>query len=187
VKSELSLRPIEALDSVVLLRHSHCSAVRPGIVLASGAKSVSVAYMLRRFSTKLTSEIRDYYCNSDFELLTPDAIHLATAIHLQADEFQTFDGTKKHPPRNKKYKRCGLPSLDGDVAGHKLQIVKPNVAQFELKIKDSEGIKPDGAIKTTDTKNDGRQEDTHFPVIRADDSSGVGDQAGAETKEKGEV
>src|SRR5579883_2118987 len=40
----------------------------------------------------LVSEIRDHYESTDFELLTPDAIHLATAIHYEADHFQTFDG-----------------------------------------------------------------------------------------------
>ena len=67
---------------------------------------------------KLTSELMDFYIGSDFELLTPDAIHLATAIHYNAHEFHTFDGvdvTKK--PRRVKYKRCGLLNLNGNVGG----------------------------------------------------------------------
>lgn len=84
----------------------------------------------------LTSKIRDYYLSTDFELLTPDAIHLATAIHYNADEFHTFDGSNPRPPRNTtRYKRCGLLLLDGDVAGHKLKICKPTAEQYELKLK----------------------------------------------------
>lgn len=83
----------------------------------------------------LTSKIRDYYINSDFELLTPDAIHLATAIHYNADEFQTFDGCKQRTPRNAKYTRCGLLLLDGNVAGHKLRVCKPSAEQYELRLR----------------------------------------------------
>lgn len=84
---------------------------------------------------KLTRELMDFYIDSDFELLTPDAIHLATAIHYNAHEFQTFDGcdaTKK--PRRAKYKRCRLLNLGGTVGGHAMEVVRPSAAQFELSL-----------------------------------------------------
>jgi predicted nucleic acid-binding protein len=86
----------------------------------------------------LTSSIRDHYRTTDFELLTPDAIHLATAIYLKVHEFQTFDGSdaKRKPRQATKYKRCGLLALDGNVAGHPLRIAKPNAQQFELRLQE---------------------------------------------------
>lgn len=84
---------------------------------------------------KLTSELMDFYLTSDFELLTPDAIHLATALHYNAHEFHTFDGvdaTKK--PRRTKYSRCGLLLLDGSVAGRSLKIHRPSAEQYELSL-----------------------------------------------------
>jgi predicted nucleic acid-binding protein len=50
---------------------------------------------------KLASELRGYYIKSGEvrSLTTPDAIHLATAILYDADEFHTFDDGKS----NKKY------------------------------------------------------------------------------------
>lgn len=84
----------------------------------------------------LTSQIRDFYLKTDFELLIPDAIHLATAVHYNADEFHTFDGTNPRPPRNpKRYKRCGLLLLDGNVAGYNLKVCKPTSDQYELRLK----------------------------------------------------
>lgn len=73
----------------------------------------------------LASRIRDFYRTTDFELLIPDAIHLATAIHYNASEFHTFDGSNPKKPRDKRYSRCGLLLLDGNVAGHSLKICKP--------------------------------------------------------------
>jgi predicted nucleic acid-binding protein len=84
---------------------------------------------------KLTSEIMDFYINSDFELLTPDAIHLATALHYSAHEFHTFDGadaTKK--PKRSKFTRCGLLKLNGNIAGRAMSVVRPSAAQFELSL-----------------------------------------------------
>jgi len=53
------------------------------------------------------------------KISTPDAIHLATAILYEADEFHTTDGGGKR-------KRGGdLLPLDGNVAGHKLKICTP--------------------------------------------------------------
>jgi predicted nucleic acid-binding protein len=82
---------------------------------------------------KLTSELMDHYLNTDFELLTPDAIHLATAIYYNAHEFHTFDGSDAtRKPRRSKYKRCGLLLLDGNIAGRPMKICKPSEEQFEL-------------------------------------------------------
>lgn len=82
---------------------------------------------------KLTSGLMDFYLDSDFELLTPDAIHLATAIHYNAHEFHTFDGCDpKRKPRRPKYKRCGLLSLDKNVAGRALRILRPSADQYDL-------------------------------------------------------
>ncbi len=84
---------------------------------------------------KLTSELMEFYIDSDFELLTPDAIHLATAIHFNAHEFHTYDGLDPRAPRRTKYKRCGLLLLDGNVAGHPLKIHVPSEDQYELTLK----------------------------------------------------
>ena len=83
---------------------------------------------------KLTSELMDYYLQSDFELLTPDAIHLATAIHVNVNEFHTFDGSTPRKPRRSKYARSGLLLLDEDVAGRKLRITRPSSDQYELSL-----------------------------------------------------
>lgn len=89
---------------------------------------------------KLTSEIRDHYRKTDFELLTPDAVHLATAVYLKADEFQTFDGSdpNRSPRQKGKYKRCGLLLISEDAAIKKLKICKPDAAQFELRLEPAE-------------------------------------------------
>lgn len=83
---------------------------------------------------KLTSELMDYYLSSDFELLTPDAIHLATAIHVNVDEFQTFDGSTPRKPRRSRYSRSGLLLLDGNVAGKSLTVRRPSADQYELSL-----------------------------------------------------
>jgi predicted nucleic acid-binding protein len=54
---------------------------------------------------ELTSEIRGFYVPTDFELLTPDAIHLATAIHVGVGEFQTFDGLIQRVSQKQKVSR----------------------------------------------------------------------------------
>ena len=82
--------------------------------------------------SELTSEIRDFYIATDFELLTPDAIHLATAIQYNADEFQTFDGSTPRKPRNSTKLRSGLLLLDGMVGTHRLAIKKPQSQQLDL-------------------------------------------------------
>lgn len=92
---------------------------------------------------KAVSRIRDHYRKTDFELLTPDAIHLATAIYLKAEEFHTFDGSDaKKTPRQKKYKRCGLLLISGEDAISNLKICKPDAVQFELKLEMPERPEP---------------------------------------------
>jgi len=76
--------------------------------------------------TRLSSAIRDYYqqqkaIDSLPTVTTPDAIHLATAIHYSAKELHTFD--ENDQPR----KRRGLIPLSGNVAGHNLTICKPPI------------------------------------------------------------
>ena len=77
----------------------------------------------------LASEIRDFYINAKDKLPadqrrnamtvdTPDALHLATAILYEADEFQTFDGDDGGRPN-------GLLRLGEKVATHDLKIRKP--------------------------------------------------------------
>ena len=76
--------------------------------------------------TRLSSEIRDYYQQQKKRdglpsLTTPDAIHLATAIHYTVKEFHTFD--ERDDPK----KRRALIPLSGNVAGHNLIICKPPI------------------------------------------------------------
>lgn len=64
----------------------------------------------------LAGEIRSFHNQRDKtkrSIKTPDAIHLASALHYEATEFHTFD--KK------------LISLDGNVGGHQLKINAPKL------------------------------------------------------------
>lgn len=75
---------------------------------------------------ELTHKIRDHYQQQKSidglpTLTTPDAIHLATAIHHEANEFHTFD--ENNEPR----KRRALIPLSGNVAGYPLVICKPPI------------------------------------------------------------
>ncbi len=70
--------------------------------------------------------IRDYYHKNKPKannICTPDAIHLATAIIYNVDEFHTFD------LRNTKGCK-GLLPLNGNVAGHNLTIIRPNISMY---------------------------------------------------------
>jgi predicted nucleic acid-binding protein len=78
------------------------------------------------------------------KISTPDAIHLATAILYEADEFHTTDGGGKR-------KRPGdLIPLSGNVAGHKLVIRKPLATQRDLL--SGVGPLPDAKDKTSESK-----------------------------------
>jgi hypothetical protein len=77
----------------------------------------------------LAREIREYYeAQSKIDglprLTTPDAIHVATAIHYKADAFWTFDDGG--------YGGRSLLSLNGNVAGHPLVVCKPVATQLRL-------------------------------------------------------
>lgn len=77
--------------------------------------------------TDLARQIREHYHalgDGKKGISQADAVHLATAIHLKAHAFYTFDDGGKGAR--------SLLSLDGDVAGHPLRICKPEVTQFRL-------------------------------------------------------
>jgi predicted nucleic acid-binding protein len=79
----------------------------------------------------LANEIRSFYAEKGQAVpKTPDSIHLATAIKLKVDVFQTFDGGSKR----------GLLALDGNVAGHNLSIKVPFIPQSSLDL-----VPPPGA------------------------------------------
>jgi hypothetical protein len=76
---------------------------------------------------ELSSFIRDYYSRKSIKIQAPDAIHLATAIIYQADEFHTLDGAgpKKRP--------SDLLRLGTKIAGrYNLLICTPEGAQLPL-------------------------------------------------------
>jgi len=79
--------------------------------------------------SNLAREIREYYQNQSKldglpDLATPDAIHLATAIHYNANAFWTFDDGGRGGR--------SLLSLNGNVAGHPLVVCKPVATQLWL-------------------------------------------------------
>lgn len=65
--------------------------------------------------TARSSAIREYYSARSMSVRVPDAIHLATAIIYEADEFHTLDGIQKK----------GLIRFNGNCAGFNLKIVCP--------------------------------------------------------------
>lgn len=81
----------------------------------------------------IVHEIRDYYQNLKSSgqttlptVTTPDAIHLATGIYYECDEFHTFD--EKDKP-----KRRALIPLSNNVAGkYRLKICIPAAIQQDL-------------------------------------------------------
>lgn len=91
------------------------------------------------FDTKIATiahGIRDHYAKAGGKLLTtPDAIHIATAIHYRVDEFHTFDN-------NGGTKTLGLLPLSGDVAGHRLKICKPEAKSPQLDLRRDARKKP---------------------------------------------
>jgi len=122
----------------------------------------------------LVSEIRDHYESTDFELLTPDAIHLATAIHYEADHFQTFDGANpSRKPREKTKKRCGLLLLDGTkIAGkYEMKICKPDALQMDMlaQLTESLSFEPQPVKQIT---NGGQKENQSSPDTVPGSASG---------------
>lgn len=81
----------------------------------------------------LAHDLRDFYARNAVaskgkNISTPDAIHLATAIHHRADEFHTFDNDGSA-------KNLGLLPLSGNVAGHRLTICKPVARNPQLDLR----------------------------------------------------
>jgi predicted nucleic acid-binding protein len=99
-----------------------------GLFKRSNVKSIPADIRV----SQLAGQIRDYYqrqreIDGKPGLCTPDAIHLATAIHAKASTFLTFDrdGTRE----------CrGLLPLTMNVAGYKLRIEPPRAKQTEMTI-----------------------------------------------------
>jgi predicted nucleic acid-binding protein len=94
------------------------------------ARSVEELSIDSRVMT-LAAEIRSFHKQSKSKsaqrnIRLPDAIHLASAIHYEANEFHTFDGAKVGGAAG------GLLTLSGNVAGHSLKICRPNADQFLL-------------------------------------------------------
>ena len=85
----------------------------------------------------LAGEIRSYHKRSTKKDLikkisVPDAIHLASAIHYEADEFHTFDGARQGKNSG------GLLTLNGNVAGRRLKICAPSADQYLLDFNEDE-------------------------------------------------
>lgn len=77
----------------------------------------------------LADDLRNHYAQKGGKKLsTPDAIHLATAVHYRADEFHTFDEVGGR-------QTLGLIPLSCDVGGHKLTICKPVARHPELDLR----------------------------------------------------
>jgi predicted nucleic acid-binding protein len=78
--------------------------------------------------SSLAHDIRNFYktASPSISIKTPDVLHLATAIHYQAAEFHTFDGSGNR----------GLLRLGNSVANHPLVICKPRAIQATLSFTD---------------------------------------------------
>jgi predicted nucleic acid-binding protein len=78
--------------------------------------------------SSLAHDIRNFYktASPSISIKTPDALHLATAIHYQAEEFHTFDGSGNR----------GLLRLGNSVANYPLVICKPRAIQATLSFTD---------------------------------------------------
>jgi len=116
----LTLVRVEVLDSTL----------RPGVgekfrnfLTRSNVQEQAVDHYI----ANLAHDIRNYYLMKNARGLTvstPDALHLATAIIYEVDEFHTFDGRDA--------KHLGLLPLNGSVAGHPLKITKPIELQTDM-------------------------------------------------------
>ena len=83
---------------------------------------------------KLAGEIRWHFRKDGKRIETPDALHLAAAIHHDASEFYVFD-------RGVEGKRASLLDLSGELCGHSLSILHPPVLrpQFDFRKKGGDG------------------------------------------------
>lgn len=84
----------------------------------------------------LARDLRRYYLDKteDYNGLTlgsPDAVHMATAIHYRADVFHTFDANNRT-----KSGTLGLLKLNGDVGGYNMTISRPRADQLNLGFED---------------------------------------------------
>lgn len=97
---------------------------RPEIIEANVDSGIAIiASELRNHYRKIRELLPPKDQSKVFDLKTPDAIHLATAIYYDAKEFHTFDGDGDKP---------GLLGLDGSVGNHSLRIRKPSGEQYSL-------------------------------------------------------
>lgn len=77
---------------------------------------------------KRAAEIKDYYAPKGITITTPDAIHLASAIYVEASEFHTTDGGGQAGTSKGK-----LLALTSPIAGkYPLDIKTPRAAQPNL-------------------------------------------------------
>jgi len=70
---------------------------------------------------ELAHDLREKTTIDGRVLKTPDALHLATAIHIRAEQFHTFDDK--------------LLRLSGNVGGHRLIVCKPESKNPQLDLK----------------------------------------------------
>lgn len=69
--------------------------------------------------TEMSRVIRDFHSKKGITLDATDCVHLAAAIIWKADILYTLDGHSDKPKPN------SMLLLDGNVAGHRLRIMKP--------------------------------------------------------------
>lgn len=85
----------------------------------------------------LAHEIRDFHRREGYAVSTPDAIHLATAVHYGAQVFLTTDGHRGTK------KRGGLLALDRRVGGHHpLRVEVPSAKAPRLPLESDKPIAP---------------------------------------------
>lgn len=92
--------------------------------------NVGVVSVDRRIA-EMAHEIRSYYEDAPPTVSTPDAIHLATAIAYNCEQFYTLDGTGKNKAGRKKELKLLL--IQGKICGkYKLKITVPRADQLVL-------------------------------------------------------
>lgn len=87
---------------------------------------------------ELAHKIRNWYrVNQNIEIVVPDAIHLATAIHYDATAFHTFDG-------------CSKRKREGDL----LRLTKPIAGEYDLEIMTPQPFRDSSESAIPDAVND---------------------------------